>query len=399
MTMLQGVRVLDLSRVISGPFCSRMLGDLGAEIVKIETPSGEAMRQASPSMGEFSSLFTQYNAGKRSVCIDLRSAQGKQLVLELAQQCDVFLENYRAGLITEMGLSYEAVSKVNPSIVYCSISGFGQQGPDAGRPAYTDIIQAESGFDYAAQNMYGNELHTPPGAPAAVADTCTSLNATIAILAALYQRHSTGQGHYIDMSMLDAMVAANDTTLQRHLFSGGELDAPSAIYRPPLKLKDGFLAASIGLSFEKTMRAIGRTDLLDDKRFCTPTLQRENMAVFVEITKAWAADKSLAEVARVFDEHDIPYGKVASSAEVLSNPTLAAREMIVEVDLPGVGPAPVLNTPFNFSGVKCGPAGPPPRLGEHTRKVLTELLELSEERYARLLTSGAIREATEEAAQ
>jgi len=194
---------------------------------------------------------------------------------------------------------------------------------------------------------------------------------------------------------LDAMVAANDTTLQRHLFSAGELDAPSAIYRPPLKLKDGFLAASIGLSFAKTMRAIGRADLIDDKRFCTPTLQRENMAVFVEITKAWAADKTLAEVAKVFDEHDIPYGKVASSAEVLSNPTLAARQMIVEVDLPGVGPTPVLNTPFNFSGVKCGPAGPPPRLGEHTREVLTELLDLSEEHYARLLTSGAIRETTE----
>ena len=395
MTMLQGVRVLDLSRVISGPFCSRMLGDLGAEVFKVETPSGEAIRQALPSIGEFSSLFTQYNAGKRSVCIDLRSTEGKQLVLELAQRCDVFLENFRAGVVSEMGLGYQALSEANPSIVYCSISGFGQEGPDAGRPAYTDIIQAQSGLDYAASNMYGNEPRTPPGAPMALADTCTSLNATIAILAALYHRQSTGEGRYIDSALLDAMVAANDSTLQRHLFSDGELDAPSAIYRPPLELRDGYMAASIGLSFEKTMRAIGRTDLLDDERFRTPTLQHQNMAVFIEITKAWAADKTLAEVTRLFDEYDIPYGKVASSAEVLSNPTLVAREMIVEVDLPGAGPVSVLNTPFNFSGVKSRPAGPPPRLGEHTRQVLTEFLGLSAERYEQLLSAGAIQESTD----
>jgi len=395
MTMLKGVRVLDLSRVISGPFCSRMLGDLGAEIIKVETPSGEATRGAAPSVGEFSSLFTQYNAGKRSVCIDLRSSEGKQLVVELARHCDVFLENFRAGLIEEMGFGYEAVSRVNSGIVFCSISGFGQHGPDAGRPAYTDIIQAESGLDYAAQKMYGNGSNTPPGAPAALADTCASLNAAIAILAALYHRQQTGQGRYIDLSMLDAMVASNDSTLQRHIFSRGDLDEPSAIYRPPLKLRDGFMAASIGLNFEKTMRAIGRTELLDDDRFSTPALRRENMAVFVEITKEWATDKTLAEVAGIFDEHDIPHGKVASSAEVLSNPTLTAREMFVEVDMPGAGPASVLNTPFNFSGTRTKPAGPPPRLGEHTRDVLTGILGLSETRYEQLLASGAIREAGE----
>lgn len=397
MTMLQGVRVLDLSRVISGPFCSRMLGDLGAEVIKVESPSGETTRQASPSIGEFSSLFTQYNSGKHSLCIDLRSAEGKRLVLELVAHCDIFLENFRAGLAAEMGFGYDVVSEVNPGIVYCSISGFGQQGSGAGRPAYTDIIQAESGFDYAARNMYGNESRTPPGAPMALADTSTSLNASIAILAALYNRQRTGEGHYIDMSMLDAMVASNDSTLQRHLFSRGELDAPTAIYRPPLKLRDGFLAASIGLSFEKTMHAIGRTDLLDDERFGTPALQRENMAVFIEITKQWAADRTLEEVIRLFDKHDIPYGKVASSAEVLSNPVLAAREMIVDVDLPGAGPVPVLNTPFNFSGVKSRPSGPPPRLGEHTREVLCGILKMSEERYERLLAAGSIREATEKA--
>ena len=167
----------------------------------------------------------------------------------------------------EIGVGYDNIREVNPAIIYCSISGFGQHGPDAGRPAYTDIIQALSGLDHAAQHMYGNDEETPPGYPMALADTCTSLNAAIAILAALYRREQTGEGQHIDMSMLDAMIASNDSTLQRYIFSDGAEHAPSTIYRPPLKLKDGFMAASVGLNFEKSMRAIGRTDLIDDDRF------------------------------------------------------------------------------------------------------------------------------------
>jgi crotonobetainyl-CoA:carnitine CoA-transferase CaiB-like acyl-CoA transferase len=368
-----------------------MLGDLGAEIIKVESPAGEATRGASPSRGGFSSLFTQYNAGKKSLCIDLRDIEGAALVRQLAGRCDVFLENFRAGLANEIGLGYEAVREVNPTIVYCSISGFGQRGPDAGRPAYTDIIQALSGLDYAAQNMYGNTSGAPPGYPTALADTCASLNAAIAILAALYHREQTGVGQYIDMSMLDAMMAFNDSTLQRYLFSDGEDDAPSAIYRPPLKLKDGFMAASIGLNFEKTMRAIGRADLLDDPRFLTPQLQRDNMPVFVEITKAWAAEKTVAEVSALFDTHDIPYGKVNTSEEALNSHTVRAREMLVEIDLPDAGPAQVLNTPFHFSSGRSRPAGPPPPLGEHTRQVLTEVLDVPSRRLDELLAAGIIR--------
>jgi CoA:oxalate CoA-transferase len=390
MTMLQGVRVLDLSRVIAGPFCSRMLGDLGAEIIKVESPGGEATRAATPSRGGFSSLFSQYNAGKKSLCVDLRDSTGVTLIRQLAAHCDVFLENFRAGLAEEIGLGYDALREVNPAIVYCSISGFGQHGPDAGRPAYTDIIQALSGLDYAAQNMYGNTSEAPPGYPAALADTCASLNAAIAILAALYHREQTGAGQYIDLSMLDAMVAANDSTLQRHLFSNGELDSPSTIYRAPLKLKDGFMAASIGLSFAKTMRAIGRAELLDDPRFRTAELQRDNMPVFVEITKKWAADKTRAEVAALFDTHDIPYGEVTTSAEVLNSRSVKDRGMLVDVELPGAGPVQILNTPFHFSSSRSAPAGPPPSLGQHTRQVLTELLDLPTQRLDELLAAGTI---------
>ncbi|MDA1075470.1 MAG: CoA transferase [Proteobacteria bacterium] len=393
MPMLQGVRVLDLSRVISGPFCSRMLGDLGAEVIKVETPSGEPTRKATPSRGGFSSLFAQYNAGKKSVCIDLREADGIALVCELAAQSDVFLENFRAGLASEIGVGYATISQANPGIIYCSISGFGQQGEDAGRPAYTDIIQALAGLDYASQNMYGNETQAPHGYPAAIADTCTSLNAAIAILAALYHREQTGAGQYIDLSMLDAMVASNDSTLQRFIFSGGKEDAPGPIYRPPLKLKDGFLAASIGLSFNKTMHAIGREDLLTDPRFSTPQLQRDNMGVFVEVARAWAATKTVSEVSTLFAANDIPFGKVNSSQDVVSSRVVNERQMLIDVDLPGEGPTAVINTPFHFSGGRSAPSGPPPALGAHTRELLTGLPDMSSERFDRLLASGVIREA------
>jgi len=394
MPMLQGVRVLDLSRVIAGPFCSRMLGDLGAEIIKIETPAGDAFRQASPQKGGFSAPFTQFNAGKKSVCINLRSVEGIALVGTLAKKCDVFLENFRAGLAGRIGLGYDDIVQQNSSIVYCSISGFGQHGPDAGRPAYTDIIQALSGLDYASQNMYGNDSAEPPGFPVALADTCTSLNATIAILAALYNRALTGEGQHIDMSMLDATVASNDSTLQRFIHSDGRDDSPSTIFRPPLKLKDGFIAASIGLNFEKSMKAIGRDDLIRDERFKTVALQRDNMAMFVSEVRKWAADRTVAEVSALFDEHDIPYGKVNSTGEVLDSDVLRNRGMLFDLDLPGAGPTTVLGTPFNFSSGKSRPDGPPPGLGEHTKTVLGELLDLSSTELQKLVTGGIVIDGT-----
>ena len=392
---LQGVRVLDLSRVIAGPFCTRMLGDLGAEVIKVETPQGEASRRAAPQQAGMSALFAQYNAGKLGICVDLRSERGIELVLLLAGRCDVFVENFRAGLAAQIGLGFEAVRAANPAIVYCSISGFGQRGPDAHRPAYTDIIQALSGHDYAAQTMYDNHSGAPPGYPVAVADTCTALNATIAILAALYRRQASGSGEYIDMAMLDAMVASNDSTLQRYLFSDGELDSPSPIFRAPLELADGFMAASIGLNFASTMRAIGRAELIDDARFATPELQRENMALFVEITRAWAADKTVAEVSALFAAHDIPYGQVASTAAVVANPALADRGMFVDVDVdrPGTGGMRLVNTPFNFASGKSAPSGPPPLPGEHTRRVLGEVLGLSSQECEALAAAGIVKEA------
>jgi CoA:oxalate CoA-transferase len=163
--MLNGVRILDLSRVIAGPYCTRILADLGAEVIKVESPKGDAFRSTVSKNHGFSSLFTQFNAGKKSICIDPKKAEGIQLLHRLAAECDVFIENFRAGLVASIGARYEDINASNPSIVYCSISGFGQHGSDAGKPAYTDIIQALSGLDHAASQMFGNEMAPHPGFP------------------------------------------------------------------------------------------------------------------------------------------------------------------------------------------------------------------------------------------
>ncbi|MFT4714147.1 MAG: crotonobetainyl-CoA:carnitine CoA-transferase CaiB-like acyl-CoA transferase [Candidatus Azotimanducaceae bacterium] len=302
----------------------------------------------------------------------------------------MFIENFRAGLVASIGAGYEDIKASNPSIVYCSISGFGQHGSDAGKPAYTDIIQALSGLDHAASQMFGNETGVPPGFPASLADTYTSQQASIAILAALFRRQKTGKGEFIDISMLDCMISANDSTLQLYLFSDGELEGPSPIFRPPLKLKDGFLSASIGLNFEKTVRAIGLPELIDEELFSTPELRRENMVHYIDIVSGWAADKTVMEVVTLFNAHDIPYGEVRSPAEVINSDSTKDRQLVVDLNLNNGNTISVINTPFTFASGKSRPAGPPPRLGEHSKETLMELLTMTEADIQTLITNETI---------
>jgi len=388
--MLHGIKVLDFSRVLSGPFCTRMLSDLGARIIKVESLNGDPMRNSPPFKGRFASYFSQFNSGKQSVCIQYRHKKGISLVKRLAAECDVVLENFRPGLLAEIGLGYEELKKSNPGIIYCSISGFGQEGPESRRPAYTDIIQAISGLDYAAGNMYGSDGHGPPGFPFSLADTYASLNSAVAILAALYNREITGQGQIIDISMLDCVMAANDSTLQRYIFSDGQDDIPTLVFRPPLKMKDGYMSASIALNFEKTVEAIGRPDLIEDELFKTIELRREHLDIYVQMVKEWALEKTLEEAAEIFDRHDIPYGKVNSTGEVIKSQIMRDREMLVDVELPGAGAVPVINTPFKFAGNASRPQGPPPLLGQHSREVLKDVLGMPDTEIETLMSEGVI---------
>jgi crotonobetainyl-CoA:carnitine CoA-transferase CaiB-like acyl-CoA transferase len=363
--MLENVRVLDLSRVLAGPFCTRMLADMGAEVIKVESIAGEPMRRYPPFKGKYSSYFTQWNVGKKSICIDFKNEKGIDLLKKLVAECDVVLQNFRVGMLERMGLGYPVLKEINPKIILCSISGFGQTGPETTRLAYTDIVHAYSGLDYIAGKMGGPDAD-PPGFPVSFADTYASLNACISILVALYHREVTGEGQAIDISMLDCLLAANDSTLQQYIFSDGLWDKPIGIWRAPLRM-------------------------IEDERFNSMAAQVVNLNEFLEIVGEWAKDITVEEASRIFDEFEIPYAKVNSTEEVLGSEVVKARNMLSNLELPGVGTVPVVNTPFKFSIQRTGPQGPPPDLGEHNRHVLTELLGLSEEAFEALEGEGVIR--------
>jgi CoA:oxalate CoA-transferase len=354
-----------------------MLADMGAEILKVESITGEPVRKYPPFKGQYSSYFTQWNVGKKSICIDLKQEKGVELIKKLVAKCDVVLENFRVGILETMGLGYPVLKGINPKIILCSISGFGQTGPETRRLAYTDIVQAYSGLDYIAGKMQGPDA-SPPGFPVSFADSYASLNACIAILAALYHRERSGEGQAIDISMLDCLLAANDSTLQPYIFSDGAWDKPIGVWRAPLRMKDGYMAVALLLQFERTARAIGRPELLEDERFNNVVAQVANFDQFLEIANTWAKEVTIEEASEIFGRYDIPYAKVNSTKEILGSEVVRARKMLVGLELPGVGEVPVVNTPFKFSRESTGPQGPPPDLGEHNRYALMDLLELSE---------------------
>ncbi len=389
--LLEKVRILDLSRVLSGPFCTRMLSDLGAEVIKIESLTGDSSRQFPPFKGNYGSYFTQFNAGKKSLCVNFRHPKGIELIKRLVAISDVLIENFRPGVLAKMGLGYSVLKEINNGIILCSISGFGQNGSESKRLAYTDIVQAFGGLDHAARKMISGQ-EEPPGFPVSLGDTYASMNAAIAILAALYNREHTGVGQIIDISMLDCLISSNDSTLQKYLFSDGQIDSPGMAFRPPIKMKDGYMAVSIALTFERVVHAIGRPELLSDKRFITLEARAKNFEEYYKIVRHWARENTVEQAGKIFDKFDIPCAKVNSTAEILDSAVVRERNMLAEVELQGVGSTAVINTPFKISRTSYGPQGPPPLLGEHNRTVFQELLGLSEHEISELTEAGVIKQ-------
>ena len=391
---LKDLVVIDLTRVLSGPFCTRMLSDLGARVIKVETGSGDHTRLTPPFKGGYSHYFSQFNAGKKSLGIDLRRPRGLELIKKLIQFGDVVVENFRPGVMKRMGLDYSVLKEIKPAIILCSISGFGQTGSEVHRLAFTDNIQAYSGMDSIAGKMMGPDAD-PPGFPYSFADTYASLNAAVGILAALRHRDRTGEGQWIDIAMLDCVLAANDSSLQKCVFSEGTQETPGIAFRAPLRMKDGHLAAALAWHFERVARAIGQPEILEDERFKTVAARSkwENFNEFLKIVREWAKQKTIAEASEIFEKFEVSYGRVNTIAEVVNSPVVEEREMLVPVDLPGDGPVRLVNTPFKFSGRAVRPQGPPPRLGEHNEEILGEMLGMSKtdvEEFTRegILTRG-----------
>ncbi|WP_311267852.1 CoA transferase [Sphingobium sp. WCS2017Hpa-17] len=383
---LAGVRVLDFTSVMAGPFATRMLADLGADVVKVESLDGDQVRARPPVRDGHSAYFGHLNAGKRSIACNLKSPEIRALILELVKRFDVVVENFRPGVMQRFGLDYATLAAINPRLIYCSISGYGQEGPKAHHPAYAPVIHAASGFDMVNLH-YQDGADRPATGGVFVADVLGGTHAFGAIQAALYQREKTGQGQHIDMSMLEAMVGMLVFETQEAQFPGG---ARRPLYSP-LRTGDGFImvAPTSPRNFEQLSDAVGHPEWRDDPRFRTNADRNANWATLLGLTEQWTMERTSAEAEAVLSQHGVPCARYRGMAEVLDDPQLAAREAWTTIH-DGAGPFVVPNPPFRMSGSRAQPRDLVAQLGEHGASLLTEELGLSDDAVAHLRAAGQL---------
>lgn len=397
--LLEGVRVLDLTNVLAGPFCAYQLALLGAEVIKVETPNGgDLARQlgASPELSAqlMGASFLAQNANKKSVTINLKSDDGKEAFKRLVQSADVLVENFRPGVMTRLGVGYDDLKPINPKLIFCAISGFGQDGPMRGAPAYDQIVQGLSGV----MSITGDQKSAPLRVGYPVCDSIGGITAAFAIASALVRQRQTGEGCFLDVSMLDSTLATMGWIVSNHLIVGQDpvpmgndnfTAAPSGAF----KTADGLLniAANKQEQFAALMEIIGRVELATDPRFAHREDRKKNRAALtIEVEKGLAA-KSAAEWEPLLAKAGIPAGRVLSVPEALSLDQVRERELVEEVD--GFD---VLGRPLSLitAGYRVGGAGrrlhsPPPRLGEQTDEILGSVGYSSTD-IAELRQAGAI---------
>ena len=392
---LEGLLVVDLTRVLAGPYCTRLLSDLGARVIKIERPvEGDEMRrnphQIEAGREDQSTYFARVNAGKESVAVDLGRAEGREVVLDLVRHADVFIENFAPGVAGRLGLDYAAVRGAKADIVYCSISGFGQTGPWRERPAFAHIINAASGLMALEQ---GDEA-APRASNLQAADVLAAAHAMGAIMAALWRRARTGQGAHVDVSMLEALVGADSVTFASVLNGGEEHGNP----RPGMivhKVGGRYMAMQIVGAprlWERLLGLMKQPELGRDTRFSSSLTRRRNWRELRSIITGWldgfaTADEALA----VLTAARIPCAPVLRPAEVIAQEHLAVRGFFPVVPHPARTDLRVTASPYHLDGKPTHPRGPAPyRVGEHTRRVLRDLLGYKDDRVAELIATGVV---------
>lgn len=384
--ILKGFRVLDFSFVMAGPFCSRLMADLGAEVIKIESSGGDQMRARPPLRDGASSYFAHLNCGKQSMVIDLKPPRGLELVRQLVQNVDVVIENFRPGVMERLGLDYAQLSQLNPRLVYCSISGFGQSGPLAEHPAYAPVIHAASGFDSVNQKYQQQER--PPNCGIFVADELGGIYAFSAIQSALLHRERTGRGQYVDVdvAMMDAMLSMLVYEVQEAQFNG----APRFLFSP-CRAADGFvmIAPTSDRNFEQICDAIGQPDWKADPRFARQRQREQNWSILMELLEGWTTQRSAAECEAHLLAQGVPCSRYNTVADLLHHPHYVARESFQKVS-DASGDLLVTNPPFRFSDSPAHARLAVPALGEHTDGVLGELLGLDVEAVRLLRQEGVV---------
>ena len=365
---LDGVRVLDLTNMLSGPYCTRLLADLGAEVMKVEPIHGDHNRGRRPVREGHSSFFGHLNCGKKSVVLDLKSREGIDAALAIARTADVVVENWRPGVAARLGLGYEALSALRPGLVYCSISGFGQTGPSAKRPAYAPIIHAASGFDLAQVEYQGGGK--PQNTATYTADVFGGMSAFAAIQAALFHRERTGKGQYIDVALLDGML--NILVGEAQEWQAPQ-NAKSRVY-PPLQASDGFIviAPTSQKNFEDLTRVIGREEWNTDPRFVSTVTRERNWAELMSLIEEWTREHTSVECERRLMAAGVPCTRYLTVEEAMDSEQVRARGATTEIK-DAAGSYKVPNAPFQMPGLHAAPRGGVPALGEHTESVLAGL--------------------------
>jgi crotonobetainyl-CoA:carnitine CoA-transferase CaiB-like acyl-CoA transferase len=377
-TPLKGIKVLDLSRVLAGPWAGQMLADYGADVIKVERPEeGDDTRGWGPpwfgeSADRMSAYFLCTNRGKRSVAIDITSLEGRTLVRQLAVEADVLIENYKVGQLAKYGLDAASLRALNPGLIYCSITGFGQTGPDAPRPGYDFAIQAAGGLMSITGERDGTPGSEPQKVGVAVVDLMTGVYATSAILAALQGRHATGLGTHIDMALLDVQVAMLANQASNHLIGGttpkrmGNAHSNIVPYQV-FATRDGHAVVSVGndAQFARFCRACGHAEVALDPRYATNAARVQGRAEVVPMFAGWMLARTTAEWMALLDEHGVPCAPILDIPQVLASPQVRARAMQQVLTAGNGQAAPLVATPVLFDGERAMSTQPPPALDEH----------------------------------
>lgn len=365
----EGLRVLDFSTTIAGPHCARMLADMGAEVIKIESVEGETMRTRPPMRHGCSTAFGQLNVGKKSVVLDLKSRDGVAAVCRLVASADILVENFRPGVMQRLGLDYAALSALNPRLIYCSISGYGQTGPSAELPAYAPVIHAASGYDMA-HLAYQPGRSRPDYCGIYHADVVTGTYAFGAIASALYQRERSGRGQHIDCSMLESMLSL---TLNEIQWSQFPVAQPSRPTFGPAECRDGYVMIAIASekTFQNLMTVIGHPDWVDDPRFAKYSDRRANWGALMDGVEAWSRRLDVAQCLEALNAGGVPSSAYRSVADALADPQIAHRGALADVE-DAAGNFKVVNLPFRMSEAKVAAGPRAASLGEHTEGILRE---------------------------
>lgn len=378
---LEGLRVLDFSRVLAGPFAARMLSDLGADVVKIEPPEGDVTRYWGKEIANIPGYYHQQNAGKRNICIDLRAAGAVDLVNQLVAEADILIENYRPDVMSRLGIGFDALTQVNPRLVMLSISGFGHNGPESARATYAPVIHAEAGLMHRVHSRNQVPFHD---LPLSVADTNASLHGLVGLLSAIIMRDKTGLGQHIDIAMIDATVATDDQ-LHYDLEDSQETGPlPNEIWEPPFG--PVLISNDFRLLFRLLTTRLGLKDPTTVEMELPEKIRVRRKAVKDFIATLDTRDKFSAAMKTI----NVAWGEVRNPADIAEQSTIKARGAIIEIDDRAGGTRPITQSPYRFSGAESGVRGPAAHRGEHNQEIMDEWLGKSITDTEDLLSNGVL---------